>query len=240
MASNQKIPLNYLVFDDENDELNLNLSQVKVSGMECNVIFFNPNDYFDPDKNEFEIDRFKEDIITRTKGRQIHLVASDWNMLGKSENYPEVNALQIIEILLEIHDKYKKVNYLIYSGRPNEVSTVLVDKIKEELEEKNEPIYSKELLSLLLELKIKFSSRTNRFNEIVAIINSAKTISLMVLNSLSLFENNTLHNTGNEMFDGRKIEDLLNLISQNNDLGLKFIREFIELSIANYSEINAN
>jgi len=240
MATNQKIPLNYLVFDDENDEHKLNLSQVRVSGMECNVIFFNPNDYFDPDKNEFEIDRFKTEIKTRTRGCQIHLVASDWNMLGKSENYPEVNALQIIEILLEIHDKYKKVNYLIYSGKPNEVSTVLIDKIKEELEEKNEPIYSKELLSLLLELKIKFSPRANRFDEIIAIINSAKTISLIVLNSLSLFENNTFHNTGNEMFDGRKIEDLLNLISQNNDLGLKFIREFIELSIANYSEINAN
>ncbi|KKX46909.1 hypothetical protein [Sphingobacterium sp. IITKGP-BTPF85] len=238
MASTQKIPLNYLVFDDEDAEYELNRTEIKISGMECNVIFLNPGIYYCPVEDKFDIERFKEDIIEKTQGLQIHLVASDWNMLAATNNYPEVNALQIIQILLEIHNKYKKVNYLIYSGKPNEVSTVLIDKIKVELDEKNEPIYSKELLSLLLELKIKFSSRANRFMEIITLINSAKTISLIVLNSLSLFENNKFHNTGNDFFDGKKIEELLLLISENNDHGLKFVREFVDMSIAHYTLLN--
>ena len=49
---------------------------------------------------------------------------------------------------------------------------------------------------------------------------------------------NTIVNTGNGAFDGKKIGSLVDLISQNNDLGLKFIREFMELSIANYTKIN--
>jgi len=237
----QKIPLTYLVFDDEDDELNQNKLNVKIAGMSCDVIFFNPNNYYDADNDEFNVDNFKEDILEICKGKQIHLVASDWNMLKPTSNYPEVNALQIMQILIEINPKYKKVQYLIYSGNPKQVSTILMEKIKEELDnEVEELIYSKELLSMLLELKIKFSPRGSRFDEISTLINSSKTISLIVLNSLSAFEENVIHNTGNSTFDGKNIKDLLNLISQNNDLGLKFIREFIELSIANYSEINVN
>ncbi len=127
-------------------------------------------------------------------------------MLHKSSNYPPINALQIIKILIEINDKYKKPNYLIYSGQPKEVSTVLIDEIKKELTNNDEPISSKELLSLLLELKIKFCPRGDRFGEINGLINNAKTISLMVLNSFSTFEENKIHNTGNEALDGKNIK----------------------------------
>ncbi|WP_185212828.1 hypothetical protein [Sphingobacterium mizutaii] len=238
MSSTEPLKINYLVFDDEGKEFALNQKNVKSPGIECNVIFFNPNDYYDALNDEFKINEFIVDIKQKIEGKYISLVASDWNMLRKTANYPEVNALQIIQILLGINDKHKKTHYLIYSGNPSEVSTVLIDLIKNELEKKNEPIYSKELLSLLLELKIKFSSRGERFTEIQTLIKSSKTISLILLNSLSSFEKLKLHNTGNECFDGRSIEELLDLIAQNNDLGLKFIREFIEMSIANYTDLN--
>ncbi|MDR6969647.1 hypothetical protein J2X31_003680 [Flavobacterium arsenatis] len=239
MSSSNKLPLNYLVFDDENEELQQNKINVKVQGIDCNVIFINPFDFYNVDEDIFDIDQFIQKIKAETKGKQINLIASDWNMVPKTSNYSEINALEIIEILVKTNDKYKKTQYLIYSGKSKDVSHVFVNKIKGEIDiNPDDPINSKQLLSLLLELKLKFSTRAERFNEINTLINSNKTISLIVLNTLSNFDENILLNTGNDYFDGKKIGELLDLISKNNDLGLKFIREFIELSIANYTELN--
>ena len=145
----------------------------------------------------------------------------------------------IIEIMLSIHAKYRKCPFLIYSGKSNEASKVLISKIQAEINsEQNTPIFSLDLLSLLLELRIKFCARNSRFSEINMLVKGQKSISQIVLNLLSVFEENTVVNTGNGAFDGRTIGSLVELISQNNDLGLKFIREFMELSIANYTEVN--
>ena len=58
-----------------------------------------------------------------------------------------------------------------------------------------------------------------------------------MLDSVLNFDKNTIVKTGNKHFDGKKIFELVN---EHPDVqGLKFIREFIELSIANYSELNA-
>lgn len=238
MASNNKIPINYLVFDDENDEENQNKINVKVPGIDSNLIFINPVNFWDNDTNEFKIKEFKDSLDEKLKGLQINLIASDWNMVPKTKNFGPVNALSIIKILIEKNVKFKKIQYLIYSGKPKEVSEVIISEIKEELDSTDEPIYAKELLSMLLETKLKFCSRNQRFEEINTLINNNKTISLIVLNTLNHFDRNLIHNMGNEYFDGRKIGELLDLISQNNDLGLKFIREIIELSISYYSKLN--
>jgi len=238
MASSKKIPLNYLVFDDEEEEKNQHLININISGIECNLVFINPTDFLDVDENIFDIESFKSEIDKKIKGLQINLIASDWNMVGESKNYPPINAFEIIKILTNKNEKFKKIQYLIYSGKSNEVSNVLINEIKTELETQDEPIYSKEILSLLLEMKLKFTSRNQRFDEIKTLITNNKTISLIVLNSLSLFNENTIVNTGNAFFDGKQIGTLLDLISQNNDLGLKFIREIIELSIAHYTVLN--
>lgn len=238
MASSKKIPLNYLVFDDEDEEKNQHSININISGIECNLIFINPTEFLDVDKNIFDIEAFKSEIDKKIKGLQINLIASDWNMVGKSKNYPPINAFEIIKILTNKNDKFKKIQYLIYSGKPNEVSNVLINEIKKELQTQDEPIYSKEILSLLLEMKLKFTSRGQRFEEIKTLINNNKTISLIVLNSLSQFDRNMVINTGNDHYDGKKIGILIDLISQENDLGLKFIREFIELSIAHYTILN--
>lgn len=239
MSSSEKIPVNYLVFDDENDELQQNIINVKIEGISCNVIFINPFDHFDVEKNEFKIDEFKNRIESETKGKQINLIASDWNMIPKTSNYNEVNALEIIEILISLNEKYKKTQYLVYSGKPQEASKIIVKKIQAEINEgKDDLLNSEQILSLLLELKIKFCPRGSRFNEIITLINSNKTINLIVLNTLSNFNKNQIINTGNEYYDGKEVGTLLDYISQNNDLGLKFIREFLELAIAHYTKLN--
>ncbi|MEO8947305.1 MAG: hypothetical protein ABI308_02780 [Mucilaginibacter sp.] len=240
MSSFDPIQLNYLVFDDENEEKNQNALHVKIPGFTCNLVFINPNDFYQVDKDEFDIEGFTNHITQSTQGLFISLIATDWNMLAKTTNYNEINGLQVVEIMLGINQKYRKCPFLIYSGKPNEASQVLISKIQNELNnEDNQPIYSLELLSLLLELRIKFCARNSRFEEIVTIAKGQKSISQIVLNSLEKFNRNTVINTGNEVFDGQTFGSLVDLISQDNDLGLKFIREFIELSIANYSELNA-
>jgi hypothetical protein len=239
MASSNKIPLNYIVFDDESDELQQNKSNVSVAGVDCNLIFINPTDFLDVATNNFKIAEFESMIDEKTRGLQINLIASDWNMLPKTNNYNEINALEIIKILVNKHEKFKKIQYLVYSGKSKEVSEVLIGEIKNEIEKNpQDPINSKQLLSMLLEMKLKFCTRAERFNEINTLIYNNKTISLIVLNTLSSFDSNIFHNTGNDFFDGKKIGELIDLISENNNLGLKFIREFIEMSIANYTELN--
>ena len=239
MASTDPIELNYLVFDDEDEERNQNLLNVKIPGFSCNLLFVNPVEFYNAENDTFDIEAFKSKIIEITRGRHISLVATDWNMMRSCSNYSEVNGLEIIEILLKINEKYRKCPFLVYSGNPNEASAVLIGKIRSEVcIDTNEPIYSLQLLTLLLELKIKFCSRNSRFNEIKTLIKGEKSISLIVMNLLATFDSNLVVNTGNEFYDGRTVGSLVNAISQDNDLGFKFVREFIELSIANYTELN--
>ena len=238
MSTSNKILLNYLVFDDENEEISQNKSSVGVPGFDCQLIFVNPVNCWNQDTNEFELERFNSELEQVTLGKQINLIASDWNMVPQTVNHKEINALEIIKILVNKNPKFKKIQYLIYSGQPKEVSQVLLSEIQTDLQSNDEPIYSKELLSMLLEMKIKFCSRKERFNEVNTLINSNKTISLIVLNALNRFDNNTVIKTGNDFFDDKKIGELLDLISKKNDLGLKFIREIIELSISHYTKLN--
>src|SRR5690606_21308986 len=124
MATSNKILLNYLVFDDDNEEINQSKSNVNVHGFDCQLTFINPVNYWNQDTNEFELDRFNKDLDELLKGKQIHLIASDWNMVPKTVNHQEVNALEVIKILVGKNPKFKKVQYLIYSGKPKEVSQV--------------------------------------------------------------------------------------------------------------------
>ena len=239
MSSNSQIRLNYLVFDDEDDEKNQNGMKVKIPGLAFNLIFINPNDSYIAENETFNIEGFEQEIIDKTKGQHISLIATDWNMVSESKNYPQVNGFQIIEILIKIKEKFKKCPYLIYSANPLDASRTLISKIRKEVcNEISEPINSLEILSMLLELKIIFCSRPTRFAEITKLLKSEKTISSIVLSLLTSFEEGLIINTGNENYDGRKIEVLIDMISKEDDFGLKFIREFIELSIANYTEIN--
>lgn len=241
MSSREPIDFYYLVFDDEDEEENQNKLLVKAAGLRCHVIFVNPQKFYNPENDTFDFDGFKNEIKSKTYGHPINFIATDWNMLHKTKNFPEVNGLEVIEFLVKIDEKkYRKCQYLIYSGKPLEASRILVSKLKEEIcvEEIKEPIYSLQVLSLIMELKIKFCARAARFNEINTLIKGEKTISLVVQNVLANFSHTYLINTGNDAYDGKTIEYFVNELSQDNDQGLKFVRELIELSIANYTEIN--
>ena len=87
-----------------------------------------------------------------------------------------------------------------------------------------------------LELKINFIKRAGNVSEkIKDLLLQRNTISNIVLDSIQSYEKNTI-NMGSDYFDKRKISDILN--NDTNPIGIKFIRELIELSIANFTELN--
>ena len=87
-----------------------------------------------------------------------------------------------------------------------------------------------------MELKINFIKRAGNVSEkIKDLLLQSNTISNIVLDSIQSYEKNTI-NIENNYFYKRKISDILN--NDTNPIGIKFIREFIELSIANFTELN--
>ena len=238
MSSSQPISLNYLVFDDDNDAKNQYQSNIKIPSCDCNMIFINPADFFDAESNVFNEEGFINDICEKTKGININLIISDWNILSSNEDgFSGIVGWDIIEYVIKAKDKLKSRSFLIYSADLKKASKYIIDRIKGDIE-KDDLITSLNFVTEILELKLKFCKRDdNRFTEIVTLLKSSNTISNIVLNSILNFDKNTVINTGNDHFDGKQISDLIN---DNPDInGLKFIREFIELSIANYTELNA-
>lgn len=234
-----QIELNYLVFDDDPEAINQYHNKIKISGCIVTPIVINPIDFYDAEANNFEIEKFKENIIQETKGRNINLIITDWNILDKIDEFPGIKGWDIIEWVIETKDKWKSRTFLIYSSDIKKASDYVLQKIKKEIEEKPEDIIpSLEFIREIIELKIKFCKRDEqRFEEIKTLLKQSNTISNVVLDSLISFDKNTLINTGNSDYDGKRISDILKF--NNQDIGgLKFIREFIELSIAHYSNLN--
>lgn len=239
MSSNSKIDVNYLVFDDDNDAQNQYITQVIIPGYTCNLIYINPKDFFLVDDNKFDNENFIKEIIDKTKGLNINLIVTDWNILAPSDGFNGFVGWDVIESVLVAKDKLKSRSFLIYSGDLKKATEYIIAKIKNDIaNEDQELITSKEFISKILELKIKFCRRDeNRFTEITTLLRGSNTISDIVLNSILSFEDNTIINTGNRNYDGKKISELVNNNEVDNN-GLKFIREFIDLSIANYTELS--
>lgn len=238
MSSGQPISLNYLVFDDDDDAKNQYQSNITIPSCQCNMIFINPVDFFDAESNVFNNDKFIEEICEKTKGVNINLIISDWNILpSNSDGFSGIVGWNVIESAIKAKDKLKSRTFLIYSADLKKASQYIIDRIKGDIE-KDDLITSLEFISAILELKLKFCKRDeNRFSEITTLLKASNTISNIVLNSIMSFDKNTVINTGNKHFDGKRILDLVN--DQPDINSLKFIREFIELSIANYTDLNA-
>ena len=234
-----QIELNYLVFDDDPEAINQYHNKIKLSGCHITPIVINPIDFYDADTNEFDVDEFKAEIIRKTNGRNINLIITDWNILDKNDEFPGIKGWDIIEWVIETKEKWKSRTFLIYSSDIKKASDYVLQKIKKEIEEKPDDIIpSLEFIREIIELKIKFCKRDEqRFEEIKTLLKQSNTISNVVLDSLISFDKNTIVNTGNSNYDGKRIADILDL--NHEDIGgLKFIREFIELSIAHYSNLN--
>ena len=235
-----QVELNYLVFDDDPDALNQYQNTINIEGCQINPIVVNPNDHFNVDSNEFDYEKFKAEVLNKSKGRNINLIITDWNLLPPNpDGFIGIKGWDIIENVLQIKDNWKSKTFLIYSSDIKKASDYVIEKIKNELENQpNDIIPALNFISKVIELKVKFCKRDDqRFQEIKALLKESNTISNVVLDSILSFDSNMILNTGNSDFDGKRITDILNTNSQNIG-GLKFIKEFIELSISHYSKLN--
>ncbi len=235
-----QIELNYLVFDDDADAPNQYLNKIQIDGCQVNPIVINPLDSYDVENNKFEFEKFESEIIDKSKGRNINLIITDWNIIsGNEDGFSGIKGWDIIEKVLQTQEKWKSRTFLIYSSDIKKASKYVIDKIKKEIENQPDDIIpSLEFISKVIELKIKFCKRDDqRFEEIKTLLKDSNTISNVVLDSVITFDSNLIINTGNSDFDGKKISEILN--TNNIDLGgLKFIKEFIDLSISHYSKLN--
>lgn len=235
-----KVELNYLVFDDDADAPNQYTDKIQINGCQVNPIVINPLDSYNVETNSFEFERFQAEVIDKSKGRNINLIITDWNIINENKDgFSGIKGWDIIEKVLDVREKWKSRTFLIYSSDIKRASDYVIDKIKKEIESQpDEIIPSLEFISKVIELKIKFCKRDDqRFEEIKTLLKDSNTISNVVLDSVLSFDSNMIINTGNSDFDGKKISDVLN--TNNIDFaGLKFVKEFIDLSISHYSKIN--
>jgi hypothetical protein len=235
-----QVELNYLVFDDDIDAPNQYNNKINIDGCQVNPIVINPLDSYNVDTNEFEFKKFKTEVLEKSKGRNINLIITDWNIIpDNTDGFAGIKGWDIIENVLEIKDKWKSKTFLIYSSDIKKASDYVIGKIKNELENQPDDIIpALNFISKVIELKVKFCRRDEqRFQEIKTLLKESNTISNVVLDSILSFDSNMVINTGNSDFDGKRIADILNTNSLDIG-GLRFIKEFIALSISHYSRLN--
>lgn len=235
--SDNNIPANYLVFDDDDDALDQYKLKVKIEGYDCNPIYINPANFVDPENGNFKVEEFKIEIIERTNGVNICLILTDWNM-----SLPDIFGWDIIEYCIDAKNKLKDKQFFIYSSDIQRASKYILEKIKTEVCDKTDAIDDLSLhtfVSNILDLKVKFWKRDGtQFSEIITLLKKeSKTISNVVLNSVQNFDEMLIVNTGNDDFDGKTIGDILNNI-EDNGIGLRFVKEIVELSVSHYTELN--
>lgn len=234
MGNQSKIDLHYLVFDDEDQQKALLIQEINISGCNCNLIFINPKDYIDERTGFFNQEAFKSKVVEESQGKGISLIATDWNLINKSDKFNGICGWDIIELVIEAKQKLENKRFLIYSGNTKDVSKFIAEKIRENDNIEKLPI----VVEKLLNLRIKICSRNSQFEEILSALKDANTISSIVLNTIQSFGEHKMHNMGND-YDGNKIVDILK--SEEADIfGLKFIREIIELAIAKYTDLQVD
>jgi len=235
-----QVELNYLVFDDDPDAPYQYNNKINIDGCQVNPIVINPKGSFDVETNKFKFENFRNEVLEKTMGRNINLIITDWNILAENaDGFAGIKGWDIIESVLEIKEKWKSKTFLIYSSDIKKASDFVIGKIKNELENQPDDIIpALNFISKVIELKVKFCRRDDqRFQEITTLLRESNTISNVVLNSILSFDSNMVINTGNSDFDGKRISDILN--TNNLEIGgLKFIKEFIDLSISHYSRLN--
>ena len=97
MGNQSKIDLHYLVFDDDSDQEDLLIKEIKMPGCNCNLIFINPEKYYDVETNSFDKKAFKDKVIEESQGKEIRLIATDWNLINKSDKFNGICGWDIIE-----------------------------------------------------------------------------------------------------------------------------------------------
>lgn len=242
MTSTDKIQLRYLVFDDDDEAENQYKKNVKIEGYDCIPIYINPSDFFDAERNKFKEDEFTTTIIEKTKGVNVNLIVTDWNIIDKNDGFKGLVGWDILEYVIQTKNKLKSRPFFIYSSDIKKASKYILSKISHEVcndKEKIDDLSLNNFIADILKLRIEFWKRDGtHFNEIITLLKGSNTISNIVLDSILSFDENIVINTGNKDFDGKTISEILS--NPEIDIyGLKFIREIIELSISHYTNLNA-
>lgn len=241
MASTDKIQLRYLVFDDDDEAENQYKRNVKIDGYECIPIYINPTDFFDAHNNKFKQEEFIAAINQKTAGVNINLIVTDWNIINEDKDFKGLVGWDILEHVINTKDKLKSKPFFIYSSDIKKASKYILNKISHEVcksEGKVDDLSLHNFIADILQIRVKFWKRDGtQFNEIVTLLKDSNTISNIVLDSILSFNQNMVINTGNINYDGKSINEILNGVDIDIK-GLKFIREFINLSIAHYSKLN--
>lgn len=234
------IDLNVIFFEDNQDQIALLSEKIKISGFKINKVFIDPNDFYDAEKNLFSLKNLESHILRELNGLHISLIATDWNLFEVAPNL-KFKGIDSVQLLLRIKPKLSKVQFLIYSGNIKEASEYVLNSIVQNINDAkgkgDSEILSIELIKDIFSTRIDFCSRGEYFTKVNELLKKEVSMKNIVLNSLEGSSLATIK-TGNENFDGRTLEELTGLINSDDIKGLKFIKEFTELAIANYTELN--
>lgn len=233
----------FLVFDDDPAQEEIIRKKIidQLGEYELEYDLINPKDFINLETNSFKEEDFKNYVFEKTKGKHISVIASDCNLI-KIENFI-YQGIDLISLLLTEVRKNYKCPFILYSGKAKDASTHIINKIKYEIEnelEDDKDINSIQILKNLMEARINFSGRLDDSycDEIIKVIKSDLNTNEIIFNSFKKF-GLTKINIGNNDYDGKSLDEVLELIYHQDIKGQRFIKEFLELSIAHYSNLNS-
>lgn len=240
---NNKVKACFLVFDDDSNQETIIKSKIVDRLKEYDVTYWlvDPSDFVDLETNTFKNQEFLDHVFDKTKGFGINAIASDCNLITVDDF--KVQGIDIVSILLSEKRKQYNAPFILYSGKIEESSKHLLEKIQTQVAESIESgkydINSIEILKHLMSARIVFSGRKedSYSDAIIKIIRSEIDVKDILVSSFQKFGKTTLK-TGNSMYDGMTLDAVVNLLEANDVNSQRFIQEFTELAIAHYTEIN--
>lgn len=238
----KKVSVYFIVFDDDPGQNKIIESKILDGLKEYEVSYdlINPKDFVDIERNSFRNEEFKNFVFEKSKGKSISVIASDCNLIT-IEDF-KVQGIDVVSILLSDERKNYNVPFILYSGKLDEASRHIIKKIQTEakdIENDQFDINSIDILKHLMLAKIKFSGRNqdSYCSEIIRLIKSEISIKDIIQNEFNKF-GLTKINIGNSDYDGKSLDEIISLIDTNDIRGQRFIKEFTDLSIANYTHLN--
>lgn len=241
---NNKVKACFLVFDDDHNQETIIKTRVVDRLKEYDVTYWlvDPSEFVDLDANQFKNQEFLDYVFEKTKGYSVNVIASDCNLV-KIDDF-KVQGIDVVSVLLSETRKTYSAPFILYSGKVEESSKHILEKIQNEVAESisntgKYDINSIEILKHLMRARIVFSGRNedSYSDEIIKIIKSEIDVKDILVSSFHKFGKTTLK-TGNLMYDGKTLEAIVQMIEANDVNSQRFIQEFTELAIAHYSEIN--
>ncbi|UEQ78352.1 hypothetical protein [Chryseobacterium arthrosphaerae] len=229
-----KIPICFLVIDNDSTQREIIKKEVlrKLIEYDIHYYFYNPNNFMVEKDDDFVFDEtgFVKKIDEDTKGKSINLIAIDYNLLDD-----KLKGIDVVNILQDKSVKnFKNCQFIIHSAAINEASDRILKKIEEKKGNK-ETLISE--INNLINSRISLSTKQKYPSEIVRNIKENMDVKSIIINAIEKLELVTI-NYGNSDFDGLSVSKLMNLFESDDLKGQRFIKEFIELSIAHFGSLN--